>query len=41
MKKILTVIVVVLGLAAVLTSCTPTKQSCAAYDHIEMEDQAK
>jgi len=41
MKKIITVFVLVLGLAAVLTSCTPTKQSCAAYDALEVEDHAE
>jgi hypothetical protein len=41
MKKLLGVFAFVVVLAACFASCTPTKQACAAYDQVELEEEAK
>jgi hypothetical protein len=37
MKKVVAVFALVVAIASVLVSCTPHKQTCAAYNQVEVE----
>jgi hypothetical protein len=41
MKKLIGIFAFVIVLAACFASCTPTKQACAAYDQVELDEGAE
>jgi spermidine/putrescine-binding protein len=41
MKKFFSILLVVFALGAVLASCTPQKQACAAYSTVELDDSSE